>query len=155
MITVERRVQTDSALPVVFAYLSDFTHTEQWDPGTVRTTRTDEGELGVGATFHNVSTFRGRQTELDYCVVRYDPDEHLTFTGVNKTVEATDDMSFGETGADDDSEPEGGTVVTYRAHFAFSGWASGVALRMLTINRTPPSALRCALSGKPSFSAVN
>ncbi|MBE7187964.1 SRPBCC family protein [Jatrophihabitans endophyticus] len=115
MITVERRVQTDSDLPAVFAYLSDFTHTEQWDPGTVRTTRTDDGPLRQGSTFHNVSTYRGRQTELDYRVVRLDDDEHLTFTGVNKTVEATDDMSF--------AAEDGHTVVTYRAHFAFKGWA--------------------------------
>jgi carbon monoxide dehydrogenase subunit G len=116
MITVERTVEVDKAVGAVFTYLSDFTNTEHWDPGTVRTTRSDDGPLRVGATFHNVSSYRDRQTELDYAVMRYEPDVHLTFTGTNKTVEATDDMAFR---ADGDER----TVITYRAHFRFKGLA--------------------------------
>lgn len=116
MITVERKVEVNTPLPTVFAYLADFTTTEQWDPGTVTTTRTDDGPLRVGSTFHNVSTFRGRQTELDYTLNRMDENEHLTFDGFNKTVKSTDDMAFAADG--DDS-----AVITYRAHFAFQGWA--------------------------------
>ncbi len=115
MITVERLVEIDRPVEPVFAYLSDFTHTEQWDPGTVRTSRTDDGPLRVGSTFHNVSMFRGRETELDYRLLRLDPDSHLTFTGVNRTVEATDDMAFRADGER--------TVITYRAHFSFRRWA--------------------------------
>ncbi|WP_375499274.1 SRPBCC family protein [uncultured Jatrophihabitans sp.] len=118
MITVEREVVIERPLAHVFAYLSDFTHTEQWDPGTVTTVRTDgDGPLVVGATFHNTSEYRGRRTELDYRVVRLDPDEHLTFTGVNKTVEATDDLTFRSEPGEDGEH----TVITYRAHFRFKG----------------------------------
>lgn len=118
MITVEREVVVARPVAHVFGYLSDFTHTEQWDPGTVSTVRTDgDGPLAVGSTFHNTSEFRGRRTELDYRIVRLEPDEHLTFTGVNKTVEATDDLTFRtETGEDGER-----TVITYRAHFRFKG----------------------------------
>ncbi|MFN2519374.1 MAG: SRPBCC family protein [Jatrophihabitantaceae bacterium] len=115
MITVERTVEIDRPVEVVFTFLADFTHTEQWDPGTVSTTRTDSGPLRVGARFHNVSEFRGRRTELDYRVVRLDPNEHLTFTGDNRTVTASDDMAFRSTGS--------GTHITYRAHFRFKRWA--------------------------------
>ena len=118
MITVEREVVVERAVALVFGYLSDFTHTEQWDPGTVSTVRTDgDGPPTVGTTFRNVSEFRGRRTELDYRLVRLDRDEHLTFTGVNKTVEATDDLTFrAEPGAEGER-----TVITYRAHFRFKG----------------------------------
>ncbi|PZS29745.1 MAG: polyketide cyclase [Pseudonocardiales bacterium] len=115
MITVERTVDVARPVATVFTYLADFTHTEQWDPGTVRTTRTDDGPLGVGSRFHNVSEFRGRRTELDYEVKRFDQDEHLTFTGTNKTVTATDDLALRATGT--------GTQITYRAHFTFKRWA--------------------------------
>lgn len=115
MITVERTVEIARPAPAVFTYLADFTHTEQWDPGTVTTTRTDHGALQVGATFHNVSEYRGRRTELDYVLLRHDENAHLTFTGNNKTVEATDDMSFT---SDGDT-----TTITYRAHFRFKGVA--------------------------------
>ncbi len=115
MFTVERTVEVDRPVADVFAYLADFTHTEQWDPGTVRTTRTDQGPLGVGARFHNVSEFRGRRTELDYRLMRFDQDEHLTFTGTNRTVTATDDLALRATAT--------GTRITYRAHFTFKRWA--------------------------------
>jgi uncharacterized protein YndB with AHSA1/START domain len=118
MITVEREVVVERPVAEVFDYLADFTHTEQWDPGTVSTVRTDgDRPLMVGSTFRNTSEFRGRRTELDYRIVRLDPDEHLTFTGVNKTVEATDDMSFRAEAGDDGER----TVLTYRAHFRFRG----------------------------------
>ncbi len=35
-----RTVTTANPLDKVFAYLSDFTTTTEWDPGTVRTVRT-------------------------------------------------------------------------------------------------------------------
>ena len=46
---------------VVFAYLSDFTTTTEWDPGTVRTTR-ESGDGGIGTRYRNVSRFLGRET---------------------------------------------------------------------------------------------
>jgi carbon monoxide dehydrogenase subunit G len=114
MITVERRFEVNRPVRFVFAFLSDFTNTNQWDPGTVHTTRTDTGPLGVGSTFHNVSQFRGRQTELDYSMVRLEPNRHLTFTGTNSTVTATDDLTFAPSASE-------GTLITYRAHFSFKG----------------------------------
>ena len=49
----------------VFDYLSDFTHTNEWDPGTVETRRTS-GDGGVGTTYANTSEFMGRRSELTY-----------------------------------------------------------------------------------------
>ncbi len=55
----------DDARPErVFAYLADFTHTEEWDPGTVRTHRVS-GDGGVGTTYANTSRFLGRETDLN------------------------------------------------------------------------------------------
>lgn len=116
MITVERRLAIERPVSDVWRFLSDFTTTEQWDPGTVSTTRSDGGPLRLGSRFHNVSTFRGRRTQLDYVIRSFEPDRHLTFTGENKSVTATDDMSFA-------SSPGGGTLLTYRAHFDFKGLA--------------------------------
>ncbi|MEO3938394.1 SRPBCC family protein [Dermatophilaceae bacterium Soc4.6] len=112
---VERTVTTDRPLEVVYAYLSDFTHTTQWDPGTVRTEKI-RGDGGVGTTYHNVSTFRGRETELVYTVVERVENAQLTLEGVNKTVTAVDSMTFAATAS-------GGTTVTYAADFTFKGIA--------------------------------
>lgn len=56
MIEMHREVTTTVAPEVVFAYLSDFTTTEQWEPGTVRTTRVS-GDGGVGTRYANTSRF--------------------------------------------------------------------------------------------------
>ncbi|CAN5513407.1 SRPBCC family protein [soil metagenome] len=115
MLTVERTFTVQAPIENVFDYLADFTNTNDWDPGTVRTTRLDNGPLQVGAKFHNVSKFRGRETELDYELTVFDPRTHLTFQGTNKTVTSTDDLSF---------RPDGsGTQIHYAAHFDFHGVA--------------------------------
>ena len=116
MITVERSLDVAAPVSTVWTYLSDFTATEEWDPGTVTTTRIGEGPLAVGSRFRNVSEFRGRQTELDYVIRRFETDRHLRFEGTNKTVNATDDMSFAPSAS-------GGTTVIYRAYFEFKGLA--------------------------------
>ncbi|WP_236652255.1 SRPBCC family protein [Streptacidiphilus neutrinimicus] len=111
-ITVERSFRVATPAPTVAAYLEDFTHTEEWDPGTVRCRRLDPGPPAVGARWQNTSQFRGRQTTLDYRLVAREP-HRLVFHGVNRTVSATDDIAI---------RPHGdGTLVTYRATLAFKG----------------------------------
>jgi carbon monoxide dehydrogenase subunit G len=114
MVQVERSLTVRTPVERVVAYLADFAHTEEWDPGTVSCTRTGEGPIVVGARWHNVSEFRGRRTELDYSLTRRDPGR-VTFVGKNKTATSTDD--FGLSAGPD------GTTVRYRATIEFHGWA--------------------------------
>jgi hypothetical protein len=62
---LQKTVVTGKPLGKVFDYLSDFTSTTDWDPGTVTTVRL-HGDGGVGTTYLNTSGFLGRQTELRY-----------------------------------------------------------------------------------------
>ena len=115
---IQRTVETPATPAAVFAYLSDFTTTTEWDPGTVSTTRVS-GDGDVGTEYHNVSKFMGRETELTYRVVEHTPDRRFGLRGENKTVVAHDTMEI---------EPHGtGSRVTYTADFAFSGVAKVVA----------------------------
>jgi hypothetical protein len=107
---LERIVHTDRPVDVVFGYLSDFTTTNEWDPGTVRTTR-ESGDGGVGTVYKNVTRFAGRETELLYTVVDLEPGRRIALEGRNKTVTAHDLMTF--------REVDGGTEVTYVADFDF------------------------------------
>jgi uncharacterized protein YndB with AHSA1/START domain len=102
----------------VFAYLSDFTTTTEWDPGTVKTVRT-AGDGGVGTEYANTSTFAGRETQLAYVVHELIPNQRIALRGENKTVIARDTMTFRTTGSD--------TVVTYTANFTFKGIARLIA----------------------------
>ena len=109
---LQRSVGTDASPAVVFAYLSDFTNTNEWDPGTVRTTLVS-GDGGVGTTYDNISRFMGRETELTYEVVQHQPDRLFALRGENKSVVAHDTMEIVPVGP--------GSRVTYTADFQFKG----------------------------------
>jgi len=118
-VKIQRSVETTAAPAAVFAYLSDFTTTNEWDPGTVETTRI-QGDGGPGTTYKNISSFAGRQTELTYEVTERTPDTTFALRGENKTLVAHDTMVLAPHGA-------GGTRLTYTADFTFKGLTKYVA----------------------------
>jgi hypothetical protein len=109
---VRRTVVVDKPLDAVFGYLSDFTTTSEWDPGTVVTVNR-HGNGGVGTTYLNTSRFLGRETQLIYIVREFVPGKRIQLRGENKTVVAVDTMSFRSLDA--------ATEVTYAAEFTFKG----------------------------------
>lgn len=113
MIDMEREVLTTAAPQKVFAYLSDFTTTEQWEPGTVRTTRIS-GDGGVGTRYANTSRFAGRTSDLEYEVIGVTPGRSVQLRGTNASLIAHDIITV--------TPHEGGAKVTYRIEFAFQGW---------------------------------
>jgi carbon monoxide dehydrogenase subunit G len=114
MTALERSTTVSRKLAEVVDYLADFSHAEEWDSGTKSCTRIGDGPVEVGAKWRNVSEFRGRETEIEYTLVRREP-QRLTFEGRNKTVSTVDDMSF---------ESEGSrTRIRYHASFEFHGVA--------------------------------
>ena len=71
------------------------------------------GPIAVGSTWHNVSVFRGKETELTYRLVGREAGR-LVFEGTNKSATSTDDMSF-------EALPAGGSRITYQANIEFHG----------------------------------
>lgn len=106
-------LHADRPVEDVFAYLADFSTTEEWDPGVVRATRNGEGTLGVGTTFDLVASFLGRENELTYEIVEYDAPRAVTLRGENATVVSLDRIT---------TEPDGdGTKITYDADLSLKG----------------------------------
>jgi hypothetical protein len=99
---VLKTVVVQKPLGAVFDYLSDFTTTTDWDPGTVTTVRR-HGDGGVGTTYLNTSTFLGRTTQLIYVVDELVNHQLIHLRG------------------------ESGTEVTYAAEFTFKGLSRFVA----------------------------
>lgn len=116
---IDRTVETSAPTAEVFDFLADFTNTEEWDPGTVRTDRIS-GNGGVGTAYANTSRFLGRNTDLTYVVEIYEPGKRVRLRGENKTVVAHDTMTFVPTAT-------GGTSVRYVAEFELKGMARMVA----------------------------
>ena len=111
MVDVSRTFTVRQPREVVVAYLRDFAHAEQWDPGTVECTQEDDGPIALGTRWHNKTKLYGISTELTYELTRDDPD-HIVFSGSNKTATTSDDLSFADKG-------DGTTSVTYRALVEF------------------------------------
>ena len=109
---LHKTITVEKPLNKVFGYLSDFTTTTEWDPGTVRTVRI-VGEGAVGTEYVNTSKFAGRETQLTYVVQELVPNQRIALRGENKTVIAYDTMTFRTSGS--------GTEVTYTAEFTFKG----------------------------------
>ena len=109
---VQKTVIVDKPLDAVFGFLSDFTTTTEWDPGTVITVNR-QGDAGVGTTYLNTSKFPGRGTQLTYVVRDFIPRKLVQLCGENKTVSAVDTMTFRAVDA--------ATEVTYTAEFTFKG----------------------------------
>lgn len=115
MAKIDKIVRTRAPIAEAFGFLADFTTTEQWDPGTVRTERA-AGAGGVGTIYANTSRFFGRTTRLTYVVQAYEPDTRIVLRGENGTVVARDTITFTPT-------TDGGTMVRYQAEFELKGLA--------------------------------
>ncbi len=125
---VERTFTVTRPIEEVFAYLGDFTHTEEWDPGTVTTTRTG-GDGGRGTTYENISEFMGRRVTLTYETVTFDRPTRVAFTGRNKSATATDSFTLSTF-----SSVGSGTRVHYRADFDF-GFLGNLVVPLLIRRR--------------------
>ena len=113
----------------LFAYLSDFSTTQEWDPGVAEARRLDEGPIAVGSRFNVVAEFMGRKTPLVYAVVAYDAPHSITLRGDNATVISLDTIAFEPTAA-------GGTRVSYDADLTLKGpLGIGDPLLKLVFNR--------------------
>jgi carbon monoxide dehydrogenase subunit G len=97
----------------MFAYLSDFSTTAEWDPGVLEAERLGGAPVREGTEFRLVAVFLGRKTPLTYRIVEYDPPSAVTFRAVSSTVVSLDRITF---------EPSnGGTRITYDADLALKG----------------------------------
>ena len=135
MVDVSRTFTVRQPREVIVAYLRDFSHTEEWDPGTVECTQEDNAPIALGTRWHNKSKLFGISTELTYELTRDDPD-HVVFSGSNKTATTSDDLSFADKG-------DGTTSVTYRA-LVEQGPALGLPPEQ---HRTDPELAGPALKG--------
>ncbi|GAA2464201.1 SRPBCC family protein [Winogradskya humida] len=114
MITVDRTFTVTAAPAAVLEYLRDFGNTEQWDPGTQSTTRTDAGPIVAGSTWHNVSKVLGITTELTYTLQEATSDR-LVFVGRNDGATSTDTITV--------RPAEGGSEVNYHLELQMHGAA--------------------------------
>jgi hypothetical protein len=114
MSTVSRTFSVEVSPEVAIAYLADFGHAEQWDPGTVRCVRTDDGSVRVGSAWQNTSKIAGISTELTYTLEQLS-DQRIVLVGRNDTATSTETI--------DVTRRETGSSITYTNELKFNGAA--------------------------------
>ena len=114
MVNVVREFTVKADPAAVVEYLKDFSHAEQWDPGTVSCTRKDSGEIAVGSQWDNTSKLLGNTTSLVYELVELREDG-VKFRGTNAQSVAYDIIDVAPA-------PEGAKV-RYEADITLKGVA--------------------------------
>ncbi|MBJ7291221.1 DUF6263 family protein [Williamsia sp.] len=114
MPTVSRTFTVNATPDKVVEYLSDFSHATEWDPGTEKCVRVDDGPVKVGSSWHNESKIAGVSTELTYTLKTLTADT-IVLVGENKTATSTETMEVKPVGV--------GTELTYTNEIELHGAA--------------------------------
>lgn len=111
-VTLTATVVTQKPIEEVFAYMSDFRNSPDWDPASLSMDRIS-GDGGLGTQYKNVTEFNGNKTTVMYSVTDFRVNDRVEIRGENNTLHAVDTMVFRRTSA--------GTQFTYTAVFTFKG----------------------------------
>jgi len=98
----------------LFDYMADFTHAEQWDPGTKKAKRLDDGRIGVGSEFELVVEFAGNESPFVYKITEYDRPNVLVVEADSDAVHLVDTMTCSKAGK--------GSNLNYDARLDLKGW---------------------------------
>jgi hypothetical protein len=138
------RARLDVRCPIdeAFAYLADFSNTEEWDPGIVSAKKCGSGPVTTGTRFKVVSKFLGQELPLDYQIVQYDPPNRVVLEAENDNLRSVDTITFEKTAR--------GTRLTYDANLTLKGirYVGDFALHLAFqwIGRRALEGLRTALN---------
>jgi carbon monoxide dehydrogenase subunit G len=106
-------VDTERSQDEVFAYLSDFANTAEWDPGIDRAGKITPGAIDLGTAFRVVSKAMGQEIPFTYRVTEYDAPRSICLVGESSAIVSRDRMTF--------EQVESGTRVTYEADLSLKG----------------------------------
>lgn len=113
VITVKETVESQLDPQRAFAYLSQFEHTAEWDPGTIVSKKVSNEPVSVGAKYDLEAEFRGKRSPITYTVTELS-DRRIQLRGENDRVISVDTISVAP-------GQGGGSSVTYLAEFSVKG----------------------------------
>jgi hypothetical protein len=93
--------------------MADFSNARFWDPSVSRARREGDGRVGLGSAFPLVARFAGRDVELTYTIITYEPPERVVLEARRGFV-SRDTITVEPAGP-------GGSVVSYEALLTFTG----------------------------------
>jgi len=122
---VEASITVKRPIGDVFAALSDWTNSEKWISGTGSVSKTSDGAIGVGTTWHSAGKALGRTFEGDLTVTEFETDHKFAWV-TDKPLKAATTFTF--------ESVDGGTRVNQAIDGEMAGFfklAQPVALPMM------------------------
>lgn len=89
-----REIQIDRPVADCFAYLADFSTTEQWDPSVLRAEKLSPGAPRTGSRFALQLEVLGRRVAVDYELQELRSEARLVLTGSGPGFRVTDRIDF-------------------------------------------------------------
>jgi Polyketide cyclase / dehydrase and lipid transport len=114
MPVIERMVISNLSSDVVFAYVAEFEHIVEWDPGVVACRPLTDGPVRIGSSYSLDLRYGRTSLEMTYEVTELDPSRLIVLRGTGGRIAAEDRISFVATDG-------GGTRVDYRADLQMRG----------------------------------
>ena len=124
IVTLDETIEVQRPLHEVFAYVSEFSHVEEWDPAVARAARQTPGAPDVGSEYR-VDMKAG--FSLHYRVVEFEENSRMLMTVDSRLFTAREEILFEATGD--------GTRLRYIAEFDFP-------TPLAAFNRLCPAAMR-------------
>lgn len=107
-VTLDKSIVVQRPLHEVFAYVSDFSRIQEWDPGVAAGEKLTNGAPDVGSEFR-IDMKAG--FSLHYTIIEFEPDSRMLMTVSSRVFTAREEILFSDTGE--------GTAVRYIANFDF------------------------------------
>jgi carbon monoxide dehydrogenase subunit G len=107
-------VETSLPIDQAFTFVSDFSNSSRWDPGTAWSKAIDAAPPRVGARYELGVRMGSRVANMEYTVTMLEPNSRVVLAGSGSNVRAIDDIRFERT--------PNGTRIEYRADITLTGW---------------------------------
>lgn len=111
MTVLQETIWVNRPIKEVFAYIADFTTTQEWDSTAISAEKVTAGPIGLETQFSVRCALPMGSIDISYTVNRYEKNQRIDLAGKCRFFDIQDSITF---------EPENhGTRINYRAEFSF------------------------------------
>ena len=119
MTVLQEKIEVARPIEEVFAYVADFTTTQEWDATATEASKLTPGPIRRGTRFAVTCSGPVGPIKLEYKVISLRQDRLIELRGTSRGFDILDSIQF--------TPIAGGTQVDYRAEFFFKGLLKGLA----------------------------
>ncbi len=111
MTVLQESIEVSRPVHEAFAYISDFTTTQEWDSTATRAEKLTPGPINVGTSFLVNCAMPLGSVDIEYEVVALQDNREIELAGKSRFFDIRDRIQF--------TAIDGGTRIDYRAEFLF------------------------------------